>query len=151
MARSIGQTVIAAPRQLSSVSGISQDNIIFAMILLSFIIWITSKGELPTYIAFFKPGNIGLPLDLITATSSTGTNTGQTSTPTNPNTGTVVAAGNGQPGLNLNNPFAGIPILGGAFQTLLPGNSNGSATQQVPGQANPIPFGQIGTFLRNLL
>jgi hypothetical protein len=72
MVQSLGQRIVAAPRQLSTATGISQDNIIFAMVLLSFFIWITSKGELPTYLAFFKPGNVGPPTDPITATPSTG-------------------------------------------------------------------------------
>lgn len=35
---------------------IAQDDIIFAMVLFAFIIWITTKGELQTYLGFFKPG-----------------------------------------------------------------------------------------------
>ena len=52
----------------------------------------------------------------------------------------------GQPGLNLNNPFAGIPYLGGEFQSLLPGNSNSTTSSTppaTPGQATINPFAQF--------
>lgn len=57
-----------------TVPGISQDNIIFAAILISFLIWITSNGELPTYIAFFNPKGTkqGPPVSSFTASSTTG-------------------------------------------------------------------------------
>ena len=41
--------------------GIAQDNIIFAMLLFGFVVWITTKGELATYLALFKPGSAGIP------------------------------------------------------------------------------------------
>ena len=44
-----------ASRSVASTTGISQDNIIFAMLILAFVIYITVKDELPTYLAFFKP------------------------------------------------------------------------------------------------
>ena len=61
------------------VSGISQDNIIFAAVLFSFIIWITSKGELPRYISFFNPSGTkqGPPVSSFTASSTTGTTPAQ--------------------------------------------------------------------------
>lgn len=141
---------MGAARGASAVTGIAQDNIIFAMVLFAFVVWITTKGELPTYAAFFKPGSGALgPTPVTVAASST---TGQTSTPANPNVGTTVGAGiiPGFPGVNLNNPFAGLPLIGGGFQTILPGNANGGGAAQVPGQANPIPWGQVGTFLKGI-
>lgn len=138
-----------AARGVSQATGIAQDNIIFAMLLFAFVVWVTTKGELATYLAFFKPGaGTGPKADLVTATPSDGTK----ATAANPNIGTVVGAGviPGVPGVNLNNPFAGIPGLGGGFQTLLPGNSNGGGAAAVPGQANPIPWGQVGTWLQGM-
>lgn len=57
-----------------TVPGISQDNVIFAAILFSFIVWITSKGELPRYISFFNPQGTkqGPPVASFTASPSTG-------------------------------------------------------------------------------
>lgn len=138
-----------APGQVAGGTGIAQDNIIFAMLLFAFIVWITTKGELPLYLSFFKKGSAqGPPVTAISGSSTTG----QTSTAVNPVVGTVVGAGiiPGFPGVNLNNPFAGVPTVGGIFQSILPGNSNGSATQSVPGQANPIPWGSVGGWLKGL-
>ena len=117
-----------------------------ASLILLFVLYLAANNRLGVWIAFFswtKPGVIA------TATDA-GSSTGQTATSGNPNIGTVVGAGAGQPGINLNNPFAGIPGIGGGFQTLLPGNSNGSGTQSTPGQANPIPWGSVGTWLQGL-
>lgn len=57
-----------------TVPGISQDNIIFAAVLFSFVVWITSKGELPRYISFFNPRGTkqGPPVSQFTASPSTG-------------------------------------------------------------------------------
>jgi hypothetical protein len=60
--------------------GIAQDNIIFAMLLFGFVVWITTKGELATYLAFFKPGSAGIPTNPVTASSTSGA-TGTTATP----------------------------------------------------------------------
>jgi hypothetical protein len=111
-----------------------------ATIILAFVLYLAQKNRLGVWLAFFSWSN---PLPVGT--------TGQTSTAANPNVGTVVGATATQPGLNLNNPFAGIPGLGTEFQSLLPGNSQGSATQSTPGQANPIPWGQVGTWLKSFL
>lgn len=147
---SVLRHIAAAPSRAAAATGISQDNIIFAMILFAFVVWITTKGELQKYLSFFTPvaGKQGPAVDPVSASSTTG----QTSTAANPNVGTVVGAGAipGFPGVNLTNPFAGLPGIGGGFQTLLPGNSNGSATQTVPGQANAIPWGQVGSYLKGL-
>lgn len=61
-------------RGASAVTGIAQDNIIFAMILFAFVVWITTKGELPTYAAFFKPGSgvLGPTPVPVSASSTTG-------------------------------------------------------------------------------
>lgn len=147
--RTIGDNVRGAVSRVPAVAGIGQDDVIFAMIAFAFVVWITTKGELPIYLAFFKPGTgTPGPTPVTVAASST---SGQFSTAANPVVGTVIGAGNGQPGLNINNPFAGIPGLGQTFQSLLPGNSNGAAAPQVPGQANPIPWGQVGTWLKSFL
>ena len=45
-----------AARGVSQATGIAQDNIIFAMVLFAFVVWVTSKGELSIYLGFFKPG-----------------------------------------------------------------------------------------------
>lgn len=43
------------------------------MLLFAFIVWVTTKGELPTYLAFFKPGAAaGPPTDPIKASPTTG-------------------------------------------------------------------------------
>jgi hypothetical protein len=57
-----------------TVPGISQDNIIFAAVLFSFLVWITSKGELPRYISFFNPSKTtqGPPVSSFSATPTTG-------------------------------------------------------------------------------
>jgi hypothetical protein len=56
-------------------TGISQDNIIFGMVLLAFVIFITLKGELRTYMGFFTPsGSLG-PAAVPVSTAA------QTSTP----------------------------------------------------------------------
>lgn len=47
--------VAAAPSRVASATGLSQDNIIFAMVLFAFVVWIVSKGELPLYLSYFKP------------------------------------------------------------------------------------------------
>jgi hypothetical protein len=68
---------MGAARGASAVTGIAQDNIIFAMILFAFVVWITTKGELATYAAFFKPGAgaLGPTPDTVTASSTSGTST----------------------------------------------------------------------------
>jgi hypothetical protein len=74
----IARGVIRAPSAISGATGISQDNIIFAMVLFAFVVYITTKNELPTYLAFFKPGATQGPLtaaDNVTASSTTGTPT----------------------------------------------------------------------------
>jgi hypothetical protein len=93
-----------------------------AIVLFMFVIYTAQKGTLSAWIGFLGWSS---PADI-------GSATGQTSTAANPVVGTVVRATPGQPGLNLNNPVAGIPGLGTAFQSLLPGNSQGSATQTSP-------------------
>lgn len=62
-----------ASRGVSQVTGIAQDNIIFAMLLFAFVVWITTKGELTLYLSFFKPGAAAGPAtDPVTASSTTG-------------------------------------------------------------------------------
>lgn len=69
----IASAALAAPQRIAASTGVAQDNIIFAVVLFAFVIWITSKGELPTYIAFFKPGATQGPVTSpITATPSGG-------------------------------------------------------------------------------
>jgi hypothetical protein len=38
---------------------VSQSTVIFASILIAFIVYITVKGELPAYLALFTPSNSG--------------------------------------------------------------------------------------------
>lgn len=66
-----------AAKSVSQATGIAQDNVIFAMLLFAFVVWITTKGELGKYLAFFKPGtnvstnSLGID-DYVTASSTTG-------------------------------------------------------------------------------
>lgn len=71
----IARAAVSAPGRVASATGIAQDNIIFAMLLFAFVIWIVTKGELATYIAFFKPNFQGPPTTNIVATPSTGAST----------------------------------------------------------------------------
>lgn len=93
---------VGAARQASAVTGIAQDNIIFAMLLFAFVVWITTKGELSTYAAFFKPASGALgPTPIPVSASSTTSSTVVPAT-TNPITGTQI-----QPGLT-SNPLSGL-------------------------------------------
>ena len=69
--------------------GIPQDNIIFAFLLLSFVLFITIKGEFSTYMKFFTPGSQLGPQPV-------------------PVTGQSSANTWGNPGIS-SNPFAGLP------------------------------------------
>jgi hypothetical protein len=42
--------ILSVHKQISAATGIAQDNVIFAMILFAFVVWITTKGELGTYL-----------------------------------------------------------------------------------------------------
>jgi hypothetical protein len=118
----IAQAVAAAPRRIAATTGIAQDNIIFAGIMFAFVVWITTKGELPTYLKFFTPGaNPGPPVAKVSATSSSGGGGGgvaPAATTANPNPGL----------LGSSNPVGGFTFnpttLFGALPTLqaIPGN-----------------------------
>lgn len=116
---------LSASRRVINNPGIAQDNVIFAMLLFAFVVWITTKGELGTYLAFFKPGTGTGPItDPIVASSTTG------ATQAPGGGGTVVPSGiPGVPGLNLSNPLAGIPLLGGLGE-MFTGNSSAGTVQQ---------------------
>ena len=47
--RTIGDNVRGAVSRVPAVAGIGQDDVIFAMIAFAFVVWITTKGELPIY------------------------------------------------------------------------------------------------------
>ncbi len=103
---------IAATRAIASTTGVSQDNIIFGLVLLAFVVYITVKGELPTYLGFFTPQhNLGPPTDNVAG--ATGSGSGSTVVPptTNPITGAQI-----QPGLT-NNPTQGLTGGSGFFGT----------------------------------
>lgn len=71
---SVGDSVRGAVSRVPSAAGIGQDDIIFAMLTFAFVVWITTKGELPIYLAFFKPGTGAqgpTPIG-VTASSTTG-------------------------------------------------------------------------------
>jgi len=51
------RTPLPAPASV----GISQDNIMFGLILLAFMIFITMKGKLSIYMGFFAPGGSSAP------------------------------------------------------------------------------------------
>lgn len=101
-----------AVKSIATSTDVSQDNIIFGLILLAFVIYITVKGELPTYLGFFTPqAGLGPKPQTVTATSA-----GTSSTPTsavtttpssvtqNPNSSTTVNL----PGVQFN-PSAYLP------------------------------------------
>jgi hypothetical protein len=167
--------IVSVPKQIAAATGIAQDNVIFAMILFAFIVWITTKGELQTYIAFFKPGAAtGPATDPVTASSTTGGATGSTSTA--PFTPAPAAGGTtktviGSPASALptwlqpyvpswlNTP--GLTVTTGAQPSVQLGPTNyapsfgsgfnGNTPAVVPGQANPIPgFSAIGTWLKSV-
>jgi hypothetical protein len=105
MAKNVGTALgnIATRGAVTSVAsstGISQDNIIFGMLLLLFVVFITLKGELRTYMAFFTPSGFLGP-------SAVPVNVGSTTNATTP----AVAAANATFG-NPNIPNPG--LLGGA-------------------------------------
>lgn len=72
---SILRHAIAAPSRIAASTGIAQDNIIFALVLFAFVVWITTKGELGKYLSFFTPvaGKQGPVSPDVTASSTTGT------------------------------------------------------------------------------
>jgi hypothetical protein len=155
--------IVSATNQIAASTGIAQDNVIFAMIAFAFIVWITSKGELPTYLAFFKPGSngVGNPLGIdTTVTPSSTTGGGATGA-------AVPSAIPGVPALT-SNPLQGLPYvptwLGGTGQGITSGlpdhiggvvgaliNGGNATPAQTPGQANPVPgFSAIGSWLKGL-
>jgi hypothetical protein len=86
---------------------IAQDNIIFGLVLLAFVIWIVQKGELPTYLSFFKGQGGGFQPVPVTGTPAT---TGTSTPATGLFPGTTNAPGSGIVGQLLNpstDPVAG--------------------------------------------
>lgn len=70
---SVLRHIAAAPSKVAAATGIAQDNVIFAMVLFAFVVWVTTKGELGLYLSFFTPGSgAGPPVDTVTASSTTG-------------------------------------------------------------------------------
>jgi hypothetical protein len=51
--------------------GIAQDNIIFGLVLLAFVLWIIQKGELQTYLSFFKGQGGGFQPVPVTGSAAT--------------------------------------------------------------------------------
>ncbi len=101
---------LSAPGKIASGTGIAQDNIIFAMVLFAFVVWITTKGELPVYLSFFKPGaSQGPPTNPVTASSTTGSVTS--------NVNETVASGIGQIGKVIAGAATGntVGAVGGAI------------------------------------
>lgn len=73
---SVLRHIAAAPSKVAAATGIAQDNVIFAMVLFAFVVWVTTKGELGLYLSFFTPGSgAGPPVDTVTASSTTGSAT----------------------------------------------------------------------------
>jgi hypothetical protein len=101
-----------ASRQVINNPGIAQDNVIFAMLLFAFVVWITTKGELGTYLALFKPGSN-------VATNALGIDTPVTASSTN---------GNAQGGVS------------GAVSTAVNSTGLGSAITKLTGVA-PLSIG----------
>jgi hypothetical protein len=129
--------ILQGTRAAVTTTGISQDNIIFGMLLLAFVIFITIKGELPTYMGFFTPSKSQGPAAVPVTVGSVAPGSPAGSQPV------------GTPTINI--PFIGpvtIPIPG--LTTLSPGATG--ITQQPNGQQilNPgQPFSFSG-FLSSL-
>jgi hypothetical protein len=128
-------------------------NFVAGSIILMFLLYVAQKGHLSTWIGFFSwtaPASIG------TATNTPAQSAGTAPSAANPNVLTVVGAWilPGFPGLNISNPAAGIPVVGGAVQSLLPGNSNSttpSTPPATPGTATINPFAQwLSPYLKSL-
>lgn len=65
---------VSATKAVGTATGVSQDNIIFGLVLLAFVVYITVKGELPIYLGFFTPqSQLGPATDTVAATSASGT------------------------------------------------------------------------------
>jgi hypothetical protein len=163
--------IVSATKQISSATGIAQDNVIFAMRLFAFIVWITTKGELGTYLAFFKPGAAtGAPTDPITATSTTGSSS-TTPFTVPPSAGGTTTTVVGSPASALPSwlqPYVpsflktpGLTVTTGAQPSVQVGPTiyspsfgsgfNSNTPAATPGQANPIPgFSAIGTWLKQI-
>jgi hypothetical protein len=116
---------IAAPSRVAASTGLSQDNIIFAMVLFSFVVWITTKGELGKYLSFFTPvaGKQGPVTDPVTPSPTTG---GNTSSPAvNNAVGSINNAINSNPvgaaitGLTGTNPLTVTTTPGGIASTIM--------------------------------
>jgi hypothetical protein len=129
-------------------TGISQDNIIFGMVLLAFVIFITLKGELSTYMGFFARGASQGPSAVPVSTSPQSV---------------VPSIGSGTPGVSAN-PLAGLPgipsflggvpfssifSMGGAFSPtgggILGAIGSFFSGQGVTGNAAPVTTPQPGS------
>src|SRR5208283_351394 len=78
-----------------------------AVVLIMFVLFVARKGTLQNWIAFFTWST---PPPLGSGTGGSGSSGGA---------GTVTPSGiPGVPGVNWSNPFAGTPVLGGAWETL---------------------------------
>jgi hypothetical protein len=138
--------VLSVPKAALNSTGISQDNIIFGMVLLAFVIFITLKGELRIYMGFFTPGASQGPSAVPVSTAAQAT-----------------TVGSGTPGLSAN-PLAGVPgipsilggvplssvfSLGGAFSPTGGGiiGAIGSffSGQGITGNASPVTTPQPGS------
>lgn len=88
---------------VNSVGGVSQDNLIFFYLVFGFIMFITMKGELRTYMGFFAPGSAGVAADKAATPANTGKET-NSNTPAKQGTSAYDII----PGLS-SDPFKGIP------------------------------------------
>jgi hypothetical protein len=135
MAATIGNASGAIQGAIKGTTGvaIAQDNIIFGLVLLAFVLWIVQKGELQTYLAFFKGQGAGFVPVPVTGTpaqaaanSAQQTAVGQAGAALGNLTG-ASGFGNTQIGSAirgfLNSPSAqatpsSIPFVGGFFKSL---------------------------------
>lgn len=108
----------SAARSVAQSTGIAQDNIIFAMVVFAFVVWITTKGELKTYLQFFTPGSNpasnALGIDETVTASSTGV--APAASAANPNPG-LLGSNNplGAATANPSTAFGFLPALSGAW------------------------------------
>lgn len=110
------------PIPKASSLGISQDNIIFGMVILAFIIYISMKGELKTYLGFFTPAAASSS----TTSSAAPTPLAKALTPTTPG-GTLPDATN-QQGI-FGGGLGSLPYVGGVFRWLgTPSTSSGGSS-----------------------
>jgi hypothetical protein len=147
--------VLQAAQSIKTVgtsTGIGQDNIIFGMVLLAFVIFITLKGELRIYMGFFTPsGSLGpaaVPVSTAAQTTTTPIATAQTGAINNLINGTglggLITSLTGVQPLTLGTTGGGgiLGAIGGFFSGQ---GITGNATPVTTPQPGSNPTGGIGS------